>query len=162
MISEKDFGVFITKKRKELNISQAALAEKLFVDPKTLSKWENGSCYPDLKSIHTMFKLFNVSLDGLIDGSIEKELIRNRNVSAFDNTVFLVAIILTLIILIFKIMNFYNTQFIENVYLLSAIFVLNITSVTLVYLENKRKINKIISSIAKIIYILSAILLYLF
>lgn len=161
MISEKDFGTFITKKRKELNLSQVALAEKLYVDPKTLSKWENGSCYPDLKSIYTMFKLFNVSLDGLIDDSIEKEIIRNKDISIFDKTVFWVTIMMTLIVLVFKIIYFYNIQITTSVYLLSGLFILNLASVVLISLENRKRINKIIFIVAKIIYILSAVLLYL-
>ena len=35
-------GNFIEKKRKELNLTQAQLAEKLGVSNKTVSKWENG------------------------------------------------------------------------------------------------------------------------
>lgn len=35
-------GNFIGKKRKELNLTQAQLAEKLGVSNKTVSKWENG------------------------------------------------------------------------------------------------------------------------
>lgn len=35
-------GNFIGKKRKEQNLTQAQLAEKLGVSNKTVSKWENG------------------------------------------------------------------------------------------------------------------------
>lgn len=35
-------GNFIEKKRKEQNLTQAQLAEKLGVSNKTVSKWENG------------------------------------------------------------------------------------------------------------------------
>lgn len=40
-------GKFITQKRKEKNLTQAQLAEKLGVSNKTVSKWENGKCMPD-------------------------------------------------------------------------------------------------------------------
>lgn len=35
-------GVFISKKRKEMNLTQEQLAEKLGVSNKTISKWETG------------------------------------------------------------------------------------------------------------------------
>lgn len=161
MISEKDFGTFITKKRKELNLSQVALAEKLYVDPKTLSKWENGSCYPDLKSIYTMFKLFNVSLDGLIDDSIEKEIIRNKDISIFDKSIFWATVLMSSLLILFKNFYFYNIQIVANVSLLSGLFILNLASVVLISLENRKRISKNVFIVAKIIYILSAVLLYL-
>lgn len=35
-------GKFITKKRKELNLTQEQLSQKLGVSNKTISKWETG------------------------------------------------------------------------------------------------------------------------
>lgn len=40
-------GKFIMKKRKELNLTQEQLAQKLGVSNKTISKWETGKCMPD-------------------------------------------------------------------------------------------------------------------
>lgn len=40
-------GKFISLKRKEKNLTQAQLAEKLGVSNKTVSKWETGKCMPD-------------------------------------------------------------------------------------------------------------------
>ena len=40
-------GRFITKKRKEQNLTQEQLAERLGVSNKTVSKWETGKCMPD-------------------------------------------------------------------------------------------------------------------
>ena len=40
-------GTFLAKKRKEKNMTQAALAERLGVTNKTISKWETGKCMPD-------------------------------------------------------------------------------------------------------------------
>ena len=41
-MNQIDIGNFIEKKRKEQNLTQAQLAEKLGVSNKTVSKWENG------------------------------------------------------------------------------------------------------------------------
>lgn len=40
-------GRYIHRKRKERNLTQAQLAERLGVSNKTVSKWENGKCMPD-------------------------------------------------------------------------------------------------------------------
>ena len=40
-------GSFIRDKRKEKNLTQLELAEKIFVSEKTISKWETGRGFPD-------------------------------------------------------------------------------------------------------------------
>ncbi len=40
-------GKFIALKRKQKNLTQEQLAEKLGVSNKTISKWETGKCMPD-------------------------------------------------------------------------------------------------------------------
>jgi len=42
-ISNKKFGLFVTELRKEKNLTQKDLAEKLYVSDKTVSKWERGA-----------------------------------------------------------------------------------------------------------------------
>lgn len=44
-------GKFITKKRKEQNLTQEQLANRLGVSNKTVSKWETGKCMPDYSVI---------------------------------------------------------------------------------------------------------------
>ena len=41
-ISNEKFGLFVTELRKEKNLTQKHLAEKLYVSDKTVSKWERG------------------------------------------------------------------------------------------------------------------------
>ena len=42
------FGAFIAHTRREQGLTQKALADKLHVTDKAVSKWERGLCYPDL------------------------------------------------------------------------------------------------------------------
>lgn len=42
MQDKKSFGKYISEKRKEKNITQEELANKLYVIPSTISKWERG------------------------------------------------------------------------------------------------------------------------
>ena len=61
-------GNFIEKKRKEQNLTQAQLAEKLGVSNKTVSKWENGKCMPDYGIIQSLCKELGVTVSELMDG----------------------------------------------------------------------------------------------
>lgn len=58
--------------RKKNKISQEDLAEQLFVSRQTISSWERGITYPDLRSLLMLSDYFNISLDHLVRGDIEK------------------------------------------------------------------------------------------
>ena len=66
-------GVFIAMERKAKKLTQAKLAEKLFVSEKTISKWENGNGIPDTNSLPKLCQIFDVSLNELLNGERIKE-----------------------------------------------------------------------------------------
>ena len=69
--------------RKEKNISQEELAEIIGVSRQAISKWEQGSVYPEIEKLLLLTKYFNVSLDALMlreIKSIEKEDTSFKNV----------------------------------------------------------------------------------
>ena len=68
-------GGFITNERKALNLTQAKLAEKLYVSEKTISKWETGKGIPDTNSLPKLCEIFNVTLNDLLNG----ERLKNNN-----------------------------------------------------------------------------------
>ncbi|GAB2021969.1 helix-turn-helix transcriptional regulator [Pseudolactococcus yaeyamensis] len=57
--------------RKKLNLSQDELAEIVFVSRQTISNWETGKSYPDLKSLLLMGDYFEISLDKLVKGDLQ-------------------------------------------------------------------------------------------
>lgn len=59
--------------RKERNWSQEDLAEKLNVSRQAISRWENGTAYPDAQNILQISKLFNVTTDYLLNDDYEKD-----------------------------------------------------------------------------------------
>ncbi len=61
-------GNFIANERKVKKLTQAKLAEKLFVSEKTISKWENGNGIPDTNSLPKLCEIFGVSLNELLSG----------------------------------------------------------------------------------------------
>ncbi|RRG01215.1 MAG: XRE family transcriptional regulator [Lactobacillus sp.] len=52
--------------RKQKNLTQKELADKLHLSRKTISGWENGRGYPDIKSIAQLSDIFGVSTDDLL------------------------------------------------------------------------------------------------
>lgn len=62
--------------RKKNNMSQVELAEKLYLTPQAISKWECGISEPDLKFLCKLAKVFNVTTDELlgISGKMSDEL----------------------------------------------------------------------------------------
>ena len=62
--------------RKEANLTQEQLAEKLNVSSKTISKWETGLRFPDTEIIPVLAKVLNISIDELFCGiKFENEVI---------------------------------------------------------------------------------------
>ncbi|WP_417091424.1 helix-turn-helix transcriptional regulator, partial [Marvinbryantia sp.] len=66
-----EIGTQIKKYRLASELSQEELAEKIYVTRQTISNWENGRNYPDVKSLLLLSSLFNISLDILVKGDIE-------------------------------------------------------------------------------------------
>ncbi len=67
-MNQTAIGSYIAKKRREKNLTQEQLAEKLGVSNKTISKWENGKCMPDYGIIEQLCKELSVTLSELMDG----------------------------------------------------------------------------------------------
>lgn len=62
------FGHFVAQLRKEQNLTQKELAERLHVTDKAVSKWETGKGFPDLKLLDPLAQALNVSLVELLQG----------------------------------------------------------------------------------------------
>lgn len=52
--------------RKEIGLTQVELAEKLNYSDKAVSKWERAESYPDISTLASLSKLFNITVDRLI------------------------------------------------------------------------------------------------
>ena len=72
MLDSSKIGRFIAEKRKSLNLTQQQLADKLKVSFQAVSKWENGTAYPNIESLKELATVLQVSVDELLTGS-EKE-----------------------------------------------------------------------------------------
>lgn len=67
-MTPKECGDFIANLRKEKNLTQKQLAQKLNVSDKAVSRWETGKGYPDVSSLVSLSVYFGVSVNELLAG----------------------------------------------------------------------------------------------
>lgn len=61
-------GKFIAACRKEQGLTQAALAEKLGISDRAVSKWETGKALPDIDKISELCTYLHVDVNELLSG----------------------------------------------------------------------------------------------
>ena len=59
----------LCKLRKEHNLSQEQLAEKIGVSRQAVSKWERAEASPDTDNLIALAKIYGVTVDQLLTGS---------------------------------------------------------------------------------------------
>ena len=68
--------------RKQLNLSQEQLAEKLGVSRQAITKWETDGGLPDIENLMAVAVLFSISMDDLLS---EEKLIHSTSDYAFES-----------------------------------------------------------------------------
>ncbi len=85
-----NFGENLQKLRKEHHLSQEELAGKLNVSRQAVSKWESNFSYPEMDKIIAMSKIFNCSIDSLINedtkNNVDKTTLK-KNIEDYKNDV---------------------------------------------------------------------------
>ena len=61
-------GRFIKAMRKEKNLTQREIAERLSISEKTVSKWETGNGMPEVSLMLPLCELLNISVNELLSG----------------------------------------------------------------------------------------------
>ena len=75
------FGENLRNLRKNKNMSQETIAEKDGVSRQSISKWENGEAYPEMKNILTLCDIFECKINDLVHedmidlSSLDEEII---------------------------------------------------------------------------------------
>lgn len=103
-------GKFIAQMRKEKNLTQRALAEKLLISDKTVSKWECGNGLPEISLMMPLCEILGITVNELLSGkrltSSEYQknaeenimsLIKEKNEAKFRLIIETVVVMLTLI-----------------------------------------------------------------
>lgn len=126
-MNQDKIGKFIAESRKAKKLTQEELAEKLGVNNRTISRWENGHNMPDVSLYKTLCETLEISIEELINGektpkknlkqSYEKAIIstinssqKNKNKMHKVINLLLLIIILTSIITI-SILIYYKNKY---------------------------------------------------
>ena len=73
-MNQEKIGKFIANLRKEKNMTQQELANKLGVTDRAISKWENGRGLPDYSLLQDLCDTLSISINELFSGEkISKE-----------------------------------------------------------------------------------------
>lgn len=76
-------GNFIAKMRKEKNLTQQQLGDKLYVTDKAVSKWERGKSLPDITLLTKLSLILDVKVEDILAGEINE----NNNIVDIDKRV---------------------------------------------------------------------------
>ena len=82
-MNNKQLGQKIAELRKQNNLSQKELADKLCVSNKTISKWERDEGYPEITMLTEIAKFYEITTDELLDGG---KFSKNEATQTTENT----------------------------------------------------------------------------
>ena len=116
-MNQNKSGKFIAKLRKEKNMTQEQLAEKMGVSINAVSKWERGLSFPDVSLYKKLCKELDISIEELING--EKDNSEEAKEKAIMSTINetnkikkkskkLVIILSTIFVIIVLVLIYYN------------------------------------------------------
>jgi len=73
------FAEKLKELRQESGISQAKLAEEIFVSRSAVAKWENGLGLPNDESLKLLAKYFNVTEEALLQNKMNEQILVSKN-----------------------------------------------------------------------------------
>ena len=98
----------IAELRKMNHMTQQDLAEKLNYTDKAISKWERGESTPDVESLSAIAKMFNLTVDDLLNETFDKEQTLKREKTRLSKSISKIALGVLTIWLIGTVVFGYN------------------------------------------------------
>ena len=98
----------IAELRKMNHMTQQDLAEKLNYTDKAISKWERGESTPDVESLSAIAKMFNLTVDDLLNETFDKEQTLKREKSKLSKSISKIALGVITVWLIGTVVFVYN------------------------------------------------------
>ena len=81
-------GKRIAKYRKEKNMTQLELADKLGISYQAVSNWERGDSMPDISKLEDISQILDISIDELLDSGRKSKVIddikSNKKIGSAD------------------------------------------------------------------------------
>ena len=78
-MNQEKIGKFIAKIRKEKNMTQQELADKLNVTDRAIGNWENGRRLPDYSIIKDLCSELDITINELFAGEYIKQMKKKNN-----------------------------------------------------------------------------------
>lgn len=158
-------GKFIAQKRKEKNLTQSELAEKLNVTDRSISNWENGKCMPDISLFNPLCSVLDITINEFLSGEeienkdyqkkLEENIINTINYNNKKNLLPVILLIFGITLTIFSLTMFNPDSSLSGVYTIIGL-VIAITGFNMMksFSKNKRIIMNIGISFISLIAIL--------
>ena len=87
-MAKETFGERLSKLRKERELTQNYIAEKVGVTSQAVSKWENNLATPDIDILVKLSDIFSVSLDELLGKEKTTSFVNKPSKKDIDKMVF--------------------------------------------------------------------------
>jgi transcriptional regulator with XRE-family HTH domain len=78
-MDNKKIGLFIASLRKDKNMTQKELADKLYISDQAVSKWERGLSMPDISLIEKLSEYLEVSVGEILKGEKIDEMTKKKS-----------------------------------------------------------------------------------
>lgn len=102
------FSTNLKELRLANNMSQDELAKKVGVCRQAISKWELGISLPEIEHISILAKIFNTSIDSLVDNEISNNVNNDEELGKTDRRFKYFVIFLVIVILIYFLYRLYQ------------------------------------------------------
>ena len=106
-MNQKRIGELISKIRKEKNLTQEELGNKLNVSGKSVSKWERGINLPDISILTDLCRILDIKIEELLKGKLtEKQKLpfykKIKSRKFIIASIFIILILSTMSLFIYK------------------------------------------------------------
>ena len=142
----------IAELRKMNHMTQQDLAEKLNYTDKAISKWERGESTPDIESLSALAKMFNLTVDDLLNETFDKEQTLRKEKIRLSKSISKIALGVLTIWLIGTVVFVYNVirNNVPNGLWMSFIWPIPASSLLVAIVAFLRKYKMVISIAASI------------
>lgn len=158
-------GKFIAQKRKEKNLTQSELAEKLNVTDRSVSNWENGKCMPDISLFNPLCSILDITINEFLSGEeienkdyqkkLEENIINTINYNNKKNLLPVILLIFGITLTIFSLTMFNPDSSLSGAYtIIGLVIAITGFNMTKSFSKNKRIIMNIGISFISLIAIL--------
>ena len=135
----KQIGTYLKEKRISKGYTQKELSEILNVSPQAVSRWENGDNLPDVMKLNELSKLYNVSIEELLQEEKHSEV--GQKTRVLSTLTVLSIVISCLTVVLYYSMIGSGIQIWLNVLILYLLIMLNSLLYALPFSLKKESIN---------------------